>query len=540
MGRFIIMKIFMTILLNACFYLGIAQQQQPSQNQALQFESNHVATPEMLDLSKFTNVNQTITLNNNRFILNVQFHSVNNDDGTAISTNYFGETHALNVIARLNEAFNVHNIFFKYRGLTTINNSNYSQEINDDATATAMKQQFINENKYDFNSINIFMIKHNYNIYNFYVGFHTFGADNTDILLADALNNPIHHKGLIPSLMGSSLGLLYVSRGSSQYATIGNNNIIPPCTLANGSPSLAVPSVSPSYWTNAENVTRNTSSPQYNATTKGDLVADTQASFYASNNNYCSNVSLVDGSWNMNNFVSHPLVKDQVGAPYVCTSNEGNNYLGNSAPYIGNNGLFTPGQVQRMKEYIEGNMNNIFRQKLNVFEDETPDISVLYEPFAMGGGGGSGSGVPTAAYSKTYSTNTTNTGANVWNCGPFTMRFQTGFNYEFSSPTGVVSQSIYQQYNTSTSTYVGVKIPILGQQVYTNNAPVCFYSFEPFTSGDVKSLNNLGTGVYTQEQLDEIKASDPTLYEQLQSGKYHIITKQTDSGFIDQKIIYKN
>ncbi|MBK8600196.1 MAG: hypothetical protein IPN80_06190 [Flavobacterium sp.] len=69
---------------------------------------------------------------------------------------------------------------------------------------------------------------------------------------------------------------------------------------------------------------------------------------------------------------------------------------------------------------------------------------------------------------------------------------------------------------------------------------MCFGSFEPFTSGDVKSLNNLGSGIFTQEQLDEIKASDPNLYEQLQSGKYHIITKQTDSGFIDQKVIYKN
>ncbi len=142
--------------------------------------------------------------------------------------------------------------------------------------------------------------------------------------------------------------------------------------------------------------------------------------------------------------------------------------------------------------------------------------------------------------SKTYSTNTTNTGANVWNCGPFAMRFQTGFNCEFSSPTGVVTKSIYQQYNTSTNTYVGVKIPILSQDIYVNNAPVCFGSYEPFTSGDIKSLDNLGLGIYTQQQLDEIKASDPRLYEQLQNGQYHIITKQTDSGFTDQKVIYKD
>lgn len=105
------MKIFITILLNAFFCLGIAQQQQQSQNQVLQLESISTPSAEMLDLSKFTNVYQTITLNNDRFVLNVQFHSVNNSDGTASSANYFGETDALKILARLNEAFNVHNIF---------------------------------------------------------------------------------------------------------------------------------------------------------------------------------------------------------------------------------------------------------------------------------------------------------------------------------------------------------------------------------------------------------------------------------------------
>lgn len=526
------MKIFITLLLNTFFYIGIAQQQ-PSQSQFLQLESTTMPTAEMLDLSKFSNVYQTITLNNDRFVLNVQFHSVNNDDGTPISSSYFGETDALKILARLNEAFNAHNIFFKYRGLTTIDDSNYVQQINDIATATAMKQQFINKNKYDVNSIHIFMTRDNYNQYNTY--YTTFGQDNTDILLPDVTNYPLHHIGLIPASMGRSLGLIHIFYGSSTFSA-SINNYPPPCLLANdNNPWLQKPYVSPSYYTNAENVTRNPSSPQYNATTKGDLVADTQAFFYAAKNNYCYNET--NEALNLNTFVSHPSVTDQVYTPYVCTGNEGNNYMGLAPRFIGYNGLFTPGQVQRMKEYIEGNMNNIFRQKLNVYEDDSPDISVLYEPFISNMNNGN---TTATAYSKTYSTNTTNTGANVWNCGPFAMRFQTGFNCEFSSPTGVVTQSIYQQYNTSTNTYVGVKIPILGQQIYTNNAPVCFYSFEPFTSGDVKSLYNLGTGVYTQEQLDDIKASDPNLYEQLQSGKYHIITKQTDSGFTDQKVIYKN
>lgn len=530
------MKIFITILLNTFFCLGIAQQQQ-LQNQLSLPASNFTPNAEMLDLSKFTNVYQTITLNNNRFVINVQFHSVNNDDGTPISNNYFGETDALKILARLNEAFNVHNIFFKYRGLTTINNSNFIQQINDISTATAMKQEFINENKYNDNSIHIFMTKDNYNPYTTY--YSTFGPDNTDILLPDATNYPLHHIGLIPASMGSSLGLLSVSYWSSPYSSI-NNSFTPPCNLVNNNPFLQVPTIAPSFHPNAENVTRNPSSFYYNATTKGDLVADTQACFWAANNNYCSNVGS-NGDWNMNTFISHPSVTDQKSTPYVCTGNEGNNYLGNATLFIGYNGLFTAGQVQRMKEYIEGNMNNIFRKKLNVFEDDSPDISVLYEPFSIDGSNGGNTSNTTTAYSKTYTTNTTCTGANVWNCGPFAMHFQTGFDCEFYPyNASTIIQTPFQQLNYPTTTSISVKIPILGQQVYQNVAPVCFYSYEPFTSGDVKSLDNLGSGVYTQEELDKIKASDPKLFEELQSGKYHIITKQTDSGFIDQKIIFKN
>ncbi len=119
------------------------------------------------------------------------------------------------------------------------------------------------------------------------------------------------------------------------------------------------------------------------------------------------------------------------------------------------------------------------------------------------------------------------------------MRFQTGFDCEFYSGNSTITQTPYQQFDATTSTQIGVKIPILGQQIYNNAAPVCFFSFEPYTSGHVKSTQNLGATYYTQEELDTIKASDPNLYELLQSGKYHIVTKNTDSGFSNQKIIYK-
>ena len=67
-----------------------------------------------------------------------------------------------------------------------------------------------------------------------------------------------------------------------------------------------------------------------------------------------------------------------------------------------------------------------------------------------------------------------------------------------------------------------------------------FLFFTTHFSGHGLQIRAIGVGTYTQEELDKIKASDPQLYEQLQSGKYHIITKQTDSGFINQKVIRKD
>ncbi len=499
--------------------------QTPQQTTKTYFEP----TSEMFDLSKFTNVNQTITLTNTRFVLNIQFHGVLNTDGT--STFELGETEAFNILARLNEVYNVHNIFFKYRGFNTVKNSslNASNFPTFNLMASAIKQQFINENKYDVNAINFYL----------YEGSGGFISgislnNNTDVFLLNAPSFTaagIQYPHLIPKLLGHSLGLLNIDTNSAE--TI-DTQVTPICVLpyiTNNNNLLTRPDYI-GYNSLIENVTR--SGANYNATTAGDLVADTAACFVDFQQNFCDNFT--GGYRNLFTWNSNSTIVDQVGIPYVCAVNEGNNFMSEKS-YAGTNGLFTNGQVTRMKEFIEGNMDNIFRQKLNVFEDDSPDISVLYEPFVSNMN--NGSNTMYEAF-RTFLTNSTQTGANVWNCGPFAMRFQTGFNCEFSSPTGIVNQSIYQQYNTSSSTYVGVKIPILGEQIYINNAPVCFGSFEPFTSGDVKSLNNLGSSLYTQEQLDEIKASDPNLYEQLESGKYHIITKKTDSGFTDQKVIYKN
>ena len=476
-------------------------------------------TPEMRDVNKFTNRYNTVLDNGLPMVLNVKFHGIHETDGSDLHN--INEERFLRIIAKLNMNFNQFNIFFKYRGYKMINNSVYvNNYFSDWVNFTTLQGDF------DENAINI-MINND-------GGFGSGAGSNAIKMTTSSDANTIN--GFSPFydaqtnyIMGFTLGLWPIDTRSYLNSMPVTNNL-PACISSPfmykpyfiDNPQLIFP----------ENVTRDINDfVNYNADIAGDMVADTQACFDGFTQNYCNT------GFPFQNFAQHPEVIDLTGTMYNCTSIESHNFMlfGN---YGGIPNSFTIGQGARMRQFIISNPNN-FNPLLNLLENGDSDISVLYEPFAMGGGSG-GNGDNNTAYLRTYSTNTTDTGANVWNCGPFTMRFQTGFECEFYTQGGTIPQTPYQNYDGVTSTQIGLKIPILGQQIYTNFAPVCFYSFEPFTSGDVKSLSNLGSGVYTQEQLDRIKASDPNLYEELQSGKYHIITKQTDSGFVDQKVFYKN
>lgn len=476
----------------------------------------------MLDLSKFTNRYQTIALNNERFVLNVKVHlALDTNAGNGFNLN---EALVHETLGLLNEKFNSQNIYFKYRGYDILAYNNPAA-LNSDATCLAMKQEFVNNGLYDDNSINIFVGRgSNYSV---------LGSDKTDLYVYIGAVNTTYYSIIVPQLMGHALSLLEIE-SNTQEITLNDTSY--PCMLPD--PNMRAPTfVFPA--TNIENVTRLDTDVNFNADITGDRVTDTQACFNNFFENYCTdNVILNNYQTYYNIWASHPNVVDYVGQRYECTAIESHNVMAT----IPINATFTPFQGRRMKEYIEGNMN-IFRQKLNVFEDDSPDVSVLYEPFVTRGGNNTGnsSGI---TYSKTATENSTFTGMNVWNCGPFTLRFQTGFNCEFTkivnAATTAFSTTIYQQHNSTNVNCLTLKIPILGQDIYTICEPLCFNSYEPFTSGSLLSTTNIGSSNYTLEQLDTIKATNPALYEQLQSGQYHFITKSTDSGITKQKVIFKN
>lgn len=510
-------------LMNKCIYLFIYLWSSISYSQ-ITHTCNFVPDADMLDVSKYSNRYQIISNTDGPYVFNIRFHGVHETDGSDLHN--INEARFLRSIARLNEVYNPHNIFFKYRGYDILNDSDY---VNTGSLGTGtllgtqIRDKFVSKGMFDYSSINIFVTH----------GFASGGAGTPWCVFYSTTNPDVTPIGsrfydyLVPHEVGHRFGLMHIeSRTIIDYQIISDN--LPQCmnnSYLPSPPQMVKPNM-PQQQTSIqiENVTRDTNNLAYNADIGGDFVADTQACFEGYLFNYCRNYiptpeEIAIGYYGLGNLCSnfdiwspHPDVVDFVGEQYACTVLETRNIMGQ-----GFSTSFTLGQGKRMREYIASNMVT-YRQTLSLLDDETADMSVLYEPFALGAVGVSNPVLGTA-YSKTMTPNETNTGVNVWNCGPFVARYQPGFNYEFTDTAGqITNQTIYQQYNANCNGFIGVKIPILGSEVIQTMEPMCFSSFEPYIKGEIKSLDYLGSIYITIQELDAIKASNPDLYNELQSG----------------------
>ena len=450
---------------------------------------------------------QTPPPTSNKYVFNLKFHIVKNSDGTGVTANY-GENEVMNAIMILNTHYNQFNIFFKYIGFDVIKSTQNMKirsfaggAVNQNAThpffadLVQFSKTGMSTPVYNYNAMNLFIVE---------------GIDISTVTGSPATAGVANRPGVdsvfayntlltstMPHEIGHNFNLLHTHQGAGATG----------CELVNGS----------------------------NSATAGDLVTDTPASHVlsaaninTSTCNYQNTANLADCSGTV---YSNVPIKNFMSTNNLCR------ILG--AGYLPGNANFTLGQANRMREQID----TYYNSATNVYgySNAKNEIESLYEPFAIVGVGGSTTST-TTAYSKTYTPNETNTGANVWNCPTYTLRFQKGFNWIFSNSTiGTLNKTVTEQYNYSINNHlVNVQIPYLGSDVYQSGGIECFSSYEPYIKGDIKSLSNLGAPIIMYETLDEIKASDPYLYEQLQSQEYHIITKETESGFIDQKTIYKN
>jgi hypothetical protein len=214
--------------------------------------------------------------------------------------------------------------------------------------------------------------------------------------------------------------------------------------------------------------------------------------------------------------------------------------LGSGIP-IGQ-GLFTPGQGQRMREKLLGNIvapdptsQSNFYNKLNLFHDGTPNISVLYQPFQS-------SRLATGIASTTDNGNGTATVCRNYVSSNY--RFQPGFDYEFpeeDSPNFTAFNTTQTPLIVSPRFNCPVKILQLSNDI--GEAPtVCrgvYCVEESFLFGKKYSTQILGSMNMTEEDLDAIQVKDPDLYAKLMSQYYHILKKTTTSGAEVQQIIFK-
>ncbi|MFY7738969.1 MAG: hypothetical protein ACOVQC_00515 [Flavobacterium sp.] len=459
-----------------------------------------------------------------KYVINVFFTLVNDDSNNNYFTNnplytedYLNtdtkvEDRFLKCVALMNINFNSLNIFFKYRGFQVVQNSAVNSGqittyyIPEDTTPLGNTN---NLSQYAVpNCMNIYFLKTMPSGAS--AGYATFGYPGMNVHSQRYLQPILSQENKLYKNLGHEIGhafdLWHIYSAYNPF-----------------------PSTHPLWqYANCEKVSRDSllGPDLYNADFAGDFVIDTPATtnpIMSMFNNGCGS------------YVYDPNSTNCYNEPYE------NLIIGNfmSSGFDLCTPTFTPKQGERMRYYLQNDASSLTSNYyVGTFSSITTSIESLYEPFFVADVGSSNNS--NTAASKTYTTNELFTGANVWNCGPFNMRFQPGFNYEFSHLPGILSQTVNNQPNIASSSYIGVKIPYISQTIENCNAPQCYSTFEPFTSGDVKSTTFIGSNYYTQEELDTIKVKDPELYQKLQSQLYHIITKTTDSGYTDQKVIYKN
>lgn len=514
-----------------CLFLAFPQYfiaQSPKHN------CNFEPKPWMTNTNNYSNRFNTINDNDENYVFNVKFHIVSHTDVNLTSNQ---EDIIFKIIGKLNVLFNNEaKVYFKYRGFDNIN-----RNINAcDDTKAAIFNTASADNKYDTNAINIFLYDYCYadeTSSNFYTD--PTNPSNYMIFLSPYLDYDPELEIELPMTIGHYFGLLHLEYlPNTSSVTITNN--LPPC-IANRPPSFQ--KMDKPAFTNLvpENVTRDANNPNYNADIAGDLVVDTGACFRSYTRNLCSfPFGMISVTPQNDSYEEHPAIVDPADERYTNLEFEAHNYMSVYGSDYKLQRYYTQGQVTRARNIIATNPD-IYQNKMSLLEDGSADIAVLYEPFAISSISSSGGVTGSSSAMRIVTPNATNTGLNIQDCGPFVARYQTGFNHTFTNLQGqIVTQTPFQQYNATLNGILDVKIAALGQDIYQTGEPTCSFSFEPYIKGEVKTLDHLGSLYLTTQELDAIKATNPDLYNELQSGKYHIIIKETASGDKNQKIIYKN
>lgn len=414
---------------------------------------------------------------NKKYVINIFFYIMNKEDGSNNSPipHTYGVLDVMKAVKALNVVYNQHNIFFKYQGLQVVNNDAY--------TANPFTYPSSLQNQEAFS-----------------------------IFFANS------------AVCGGGCAFRESTRSAFSYSLIESSNFdyavvheIGHCL------SLYHVHGRDVFNEECEHVTRNESDPHFNADSKGDRVIDTPAQDYP------------NPSWFSDCLYSYNTSRvDCQGTPFQNVQRR--NYMGyDLIPSQSNCEHFTPGQVLRMKRYLE-NPSPFYPNYRNTYAD----ISSLYEPYeellVPGNTIISTEDIPEAG------------GVNVCRNYIFRRKYQKGFDYHFydTEPNDeiIVDSNTLFEYNDRTDHAIRVKINQVDPNVVVSSSTISAllpYScaIEPYVSGTIYSMEVLGSMNVTEKQLSEIQVKDPQKYEALMEQYYNILRKITETGIVKEKVIYK-
>jgi hypothetical protein len=445
-------------------------------------------------------------------VLNVLFHVVK--DSTGVNVHGIEEYHLLESIARLNMAFNQFNIFFKYRGSIDILDSYFLYCPDESQNKEDFAQYAIDNEALYPDTINIYCTA----ISSSATYSHSLIKVNVSAIINDNDRETLIHE------MGHALHLLHTFHGTGFDSNNQVSNIPSQCA-DNGLTQMIYPVLyegdcdSNPPVNGSENVTRDTSDPNYNADCQGDKIADTHAIFEDVTYNCYWDYSDYPNIYKV--FCPNPEVVDLTGEMYDYLDEfELYNYMN----YFDNRKYFSEGQGVKMRDEIL-NYDYVLPQKLTTVES-------LYEPYLS----------QTIPGDVVLSTTDLGNGF-IETCYNIIYEeyYQPGFTYNFGevhyeadldpivlSPLTTSIEFNIEQLGDATS--------IAG--VTCTRGQICFE--EPIEGGKVISFKNINDPNFTIQALDQQQASDPNLIEQLEGNKFHNIEKTSNTGNSTDITIYKD
>lgn len=428
-------------------------------------------------------------------VFNVRFHIVYNNDGlTRTNINgteglNIGENEVLEVIKKLNINFNQFNIFFKYYGFDTINNSNYLNNGNFSTVLAEMDNTYGFDNAFDMYVINAIT---GASAIAAYYGTRAVFNDTT-------LNTPY----VVCHEMGHCFGLLHTFffNGTCEHATRFYN----PDDL---------PAV------------------RFNADLFGDQIVDTHAFGDASETiHFDTNCNYIGGAIDCEGTLITPATVNDflISGPPI------NNFMSSNNQFC-QDYIFTPNQGVRMR--------NAISLLPETYNPSRTDVFSLFQPYSK-----SIITYPTVLSTTDYGDGTALI-CRGYNDAEF--MFQPGFTYEFpenQSPEILTATNQDFPVIVHNPTFncpvrileLGINQTnpniINGQALTTCRGIVCLE--EEVLQGTIITSQNLFGLNITIQELNQIQIKDPELYNNLLHNYYYKLIKETATGAKMEEVFYK-